>query len=195
MASEKTEKVVAAAATVFLRHGYKKVTMSDLAEAANLSRPALYLVFQSKEAIFRAVLLQYFETAMAEVHAGMLPTLRVEQQLLYAFDIWCIRPFAMTLATPDTKDLLGSGYTYAEDIVARYFDAFETLLAKRMEPAIRSPGTSAISAKAVAHMLVNAAIGFKQVCDTTAALRDMIALLVSLTLRGLDADMASDARG
>ena len=192
MASEKIEKVVEAAATVFLRHGYKKVTMSDLAEAANMSRPALYLVFESKEAVFRAVLHRYFETTMAEVQAAMMPTMSVKQQLLYALDIWCIRPFAMTIATPDTKDLLGSGYAFAGDIVGRYFDVFETLLAKRMEPAIRRRDAAGISAQEVAHMLVNAAVGFKQVCDTAAALRDMITLLLTLTLRGLDVDEVTD---
>jgi len=46
----KREKVLEAALGVFLRYGYKRVTMNDIAEAARISRPALYLVFDSKDA-------------------------------------------------------------------------------------------------------------------------------------------------
>jgi len=51
----KREKVLTAALDVFLRYGYKRVTMNDIATAAGISRPALYLVFESKEEIFKGV--------------------------------------------------------------------------------------------------------------------------------------------
>jgi len=51
----KRNKVLAAALDVFLRYGYKRVTMNDIAEAAGISRPALYLVFESKEEIYKSV--------------------------------------------------------------------------------------------------------------------------------------------
>lgn len=187
MASQKTEKVVEAAAKVFLRLGYKKVTMGDLAEEAGMSRPALYLVFESKEAVFRAVLQRYFDTTMSEVLAGMLPSMSVKEQYIFALDVWCVRPFEMTLLNPDTKDLLGSGFAFADDIVNAYFTAFEALLAKRLEPAVRKLGHPDIFPHRVAHMIVSSAVGFKLACDSVGALREMIALLLTLTLAGLDA--------
>ena len=42
----KRDKVLAAARGIFLRYGFKRVTMNDIAEAASISRPALYLVFE-----------------------------------------------------------------------------------------------------------------------------------------------------
>jgi Bacterial regulatory proteins, tetR family len=55
MAREKTEHLIATARKVFLRYGYRRVTMGDLAESAQMSRPALYLVFPSNEQIFTEV--------------------------------------------------------------------------------------------------------------------------------------------
>jgi AcrR family transcriptional regulator len=51
----KRDKILAAALDVFVRYGYKRVTMNDIAAAAGISRPALYLVFESKEDIFKGV--------------------------------------------------------------------------------------------------------------------------------------------
>ena len=36
----KRDKVLTAALDIFLRYGYKRVTMNDIAEAASISRPA-----------------------------------------------------------------------------------------------------------------------------------------------------------
>src|SRR5258708_36742368 len=46
--------ILEAATPVFLRYGYKKTSMDDLARAAGLSRQGLYLHFENKEALFKA---------------------------------------------------------------------------------------------------------------------------------------------
>ena len=55
MGTEKEQKVLNAAWSVFMKYGYKRVTMGDIAEAAGISRPALYLIYNKKEDVFRAV--------------------------------------------------------------------------------------------------------------------------------------------
>ena len=40
---------------VFLAYGYSRVTMDDIARAAEMSRPALYLLFRNKAEIYRAI--------------------------------------------------------------------------------------------------------------------------------------------
>lgn len=185
MSSEKNERIVATALAVFSRHGYKKVTMSDLAEAAAMSRPALYLVFDSKEAVFRATLLRYFEATMAELQAEMPATKDVAQRVMFAMEVFCVRPFEMTITHPDTKDLLESGYAFANDIVTASFERFEALLARLLEPAMPGKGNAKVTAGQVAHLLVSGAIGFKQASSTAAELREMISLQLTLMLGGL----------
>ena len=67
MVEHKEAKVIAAATQVFMRYGYRRATMGDIAEAAGISRPALYLVFSSKEEILTAVLARVFTAALEEI--------------------------------------------------------------------------------------------------------------------------------
>ena len=56
MANEdKHERAVAAAAEQFMRYGFQRTTMADIARAAGMSRPALYLLFPGKEQAFEAL--------------------------------------------------------------------------------------------------------------------------------------------
>jgi AcrR family transcriptional regulator len=55
------------ARAVFLRYGYKRVTMSDIAEAAGMSRAALYVGFKSKEDVFVGVFDQWVDQTIAEI--------------------------------------------------------------------------------------------------------------------------------
>lgn len=70
---DKRIAVLDAAATVFLRYGYRKTSMDDVAAAAGLSRQALYLRFDNKDELFRAavqhVLARSLEAARAALHA------------------------------------------------------------------------------------------------------------------------------
>lgn len=50
---EKRDAVYEAAAEVFSQYGFRRTSMNDIAEAAGISRPALYLMFQNKEDLFR----------------------------------------------------------------------------------------------------------------------------------------------
>jgi AcrR family transcriptional regulator len=50
---EKLEKVFDAASSVFSQYGFRRTSMNDVAQAAGISRPALYLMFENKEDLFR----------------------------------------------------------------------------------------------------------------------------------------------
>ena len=79
-------------AQLLLRHGYNKVTMSDVADAVGLNRRLVYLLFPSKDALIKALLLRevnsYAETwkrylesdplggTVASVYRGLLATLK-----------------------------------------------------------------------------------------------------------------------
>src|SRR5437763_17218899 len=48
------ERILDAAMEMFARYGYRRASMDQVAEAAGLTRQAVYHHFQSKEALFRA---------------------------------------------------------------------------------------------------------------------------------------------
>jgi len=53
---ERREAIVSGAAEAFVRHGYEATTLEDVAEAAGVSRALLYRHFDTKQAIYQAVL-------------------------------------------------------------------------------------------------------------------------------------------
>src|ERR1700712_1423351 len=59
------DRILDAAMLVFRRHGFRRSSMEQAAEAAGLTRQALYHHFNSKEALFRAVIERLHERALA----------------------------------------------------------------------------------------------------------------------------------
>src|SRR5204862_1648860 len=86
---------------LLLRHGYNKVTMSDVADAVGLNRRLVYLLFPSKDALIKALLLRelniyaevwnrYLESdplggTVASVYRGLLAALK-QVPLMTAMD-------------------------------------------------------------------------------------------------------------
>jgi AcrR family transcriptional regulator len=65
------DRILDAAMLVFRRHGFRRSSIEHAAEAAGLTRQALYHHFKSKEALFRAVIEQLHENALtAEIDAA-----------------------------------------------------------------------------------------------------------------------------
>ncbi len=62
--------ILNAAQSVFARHGFRQTAMSMVAEAADLSRQALYHHFASKEALFAALVDALHEAAFAAAKAA-----------------------------------------------------------------------------------------------------------------------------
>ncbi len=54
--AERREAIIRGAAEAFVEHGYEATSLEDVAEAAGISRALLYRHFDTKQAIYRAVL-------------------------------------------------------------------------------------------------------------------------------------------
>src|SRR6266404_9706796 len=61
--SPQREAILMAATATFLRYGFKKTSMDDVAQAAGVSRQGLYLYFETKDVLFREAL-QYLVSHM-----------------------------------------------------------------------------------------------------------------------------------
>src|ERR1700690_3195969 len=67
-----SDRILSAAENVFPRFGYRRASMSQIADEAGLTRQALYHHYASKETLFRAVVGQLHECAYeAEAEAGI----------------------------------------------------------------------------------------------------------------------------
>lgn len=184
MKDEKVEKILEAAKKIFLRFGFRRATMGEIAEAVDMSRPALYLVFPSKEEILKAVISAESQVALQEIQQN-LPNIETEKErLMFAFEVWSVRPFEMVQSFPDTRDLLESSYTVAGEVVTEAFAEFEKIVEGILEPLITSPNVT-LSPKQLAHILTSAIHGFKNAAGNVAELRQLFDDLITVILASI----------
>jgi AcrR family transcriptional regulator len=67
---ERRQQILNAALTVFRQKGYHATNVSDIAAQAGVSQGTIYWYFESKEALFTAALLWFFENFGAEAFAA-----------------------------------------------------------------------------------------------------------------------------
>jgi AcrR family transcriptional regulator len=117
-------RILDAAMLVFRRHGFRRSSIEQAADAAGLTRQALYHHFKSKEALFRAVIEQLHENALAaeiaaaqaaEKAGGSLADILVAQlagrlrQVIASFD-----------GSPHIEELFSEHLVQARDLYQKY---------------------------------------------------------------------------
>jgi len=178
--------IVAAAAGVFLRYGYKKTAMDDLARAAGLSRQGLYLHFPTKEAIFKEALLQLLATLRAASRAALAGNAEdLEDRLLGAFK--AVHCDALGQASAEhMSELLATSVQLIGPVV----DELEQGLVADVARALRSAGVAArwkpagLSAKDLAEHLYAASSGLKHRVATPAEYHEHMRVAVRIVCRG-----------
>jgi AcrR family transcriptional regulator len=98
--SARRAEILEAAKICFLRYGYGKTSLDDIAKQAGLSRPLLYRKFANKEAIFSAVydavFLAQFDKA---VPIAKGPGSK-RDRLLRMIEVVCVEPYSLILQAP-----------------------------------------------------------------------------------------------
>jgi AcrR family transcriptional regulator len=185
MRDAKKAKVLEAAQSVFLRYGYRRVTMGDIATAAGISRPALYLHFCNKENVFEAVLRAFTARTLDEVSAGLAAHTTAEERLRFAFEVWAVRPFGLLTATPDAKELIDCGFEFAREAIDEGSRAFEAELATILMPLCTQATGPSLAPGEIARILTRAVHGFKQTAASAEDLRAMVHGLLGMALASL----------
>lgn len=86
MADPRRAEILEAATAVFLRYGFKKTSMDEVARAAGMSRPGLYLHFPGKLELFTATVDHLIEGMLAKAQVPLNDaSLSLEDRLLAAF--------------------------------------------------------------------------------------------------------------
>lgn len=184
--SERRDSILEAATQVFLRYGFKKTSMEDLSRAAGLSRPGLYLHFSTKEALFKAAVLQLVERTRA---AAILPLTEVapelEPQLLLAFEALHGVAIGQERAA-HLSELMET----AERLVGPVVSEMEQGFASELARALRRAGVTerwkalGLSAKDLAEHLAAVSTGLKHRVQTRAEYREQLKVALKLVCRG-----------
>jgi AcrR family transcriptional regulator len=126
---------------VFRRHGFRRSSLEEVAEAAGLTRQALYHHFDSREALFRAVIAHVLEDAS---EAGLAAAAAAEARGESLADILADQiaaRFARFIAScdgsPHVEELFSEQLIQARDLYQDYAGRFDAQLAATIERARR----------------------------------------------------------
>lgn len=157
--------ILDAAFAVFAHHGFRKTSMLDIAEAAGMSRAALYLHFKNKEDVFRCASQRLHDEVMADVAVAMAADGPAMTRVVAALNTF----FAGLLGPVQTsiygRELFDANMALAGDITLAARGQIQSLIADALQQA-HAHGeidldASQASADALAELILTAADGFK----------------------------------
>jgi len=185
MTDEKLIRILRSATDVFLRYGYRRATMDDIAREVGMSRPALYLRYPGKEAILRAVMTSGYDGLFHEIAAGLAAQSSLTGRLRHIFEVWSVRTFEMVLRSPAAGELVNSSFSFAQDIADQANQRLAGVLAEVMRAAVARPDALKPTAEARARVIIAAAHGFKTTARTAEDMRSLVDDLVQMTVAGI----------
>ena len=136
-ASETTKRrseILAASLGVFVRFGFRKASLEEVARAAGISRQGLYLHFSSKDVLFRAAVELLLNSSLARAQAALTEAgTPIEARLLKAFEGLHGDYLDATFQTPHRIELMETSGRLVGDLVASQEAAFQRELAAAIE--------------------------------------------------------------
>lgn len=108
MRDQKVEAVRDAALTLFMDQGYHHVTMHDVAERLNVTKPALYNYFRSKEDILYSCWMSGYKQLLRRIETEILPSnngLARLRGLIRIYAETMTTTYGKSLALIDDRDL------------------------------------------------------------------------------------------
>ena len=185
---DRRRQVLDAALLVFGRYGFRKTSMDEVARAAGISRPGLYLHFTSKEMLFRATMRKALDDALAESSARLSEDdVPLPERIVAALDAWLGRYIETSIAA-DISDLLENSSAQLGPMFAEYGAAFDARLAQAI--AESSPEVVrdrlGITPADIAETLHVTGIGWKHRAATRSEFVTKMTAAVGLFCRGLE---------
>jgi AcrR family transcriptional regulator len=182
IAPTRQTEIIESAAAIFLRYGFKKTSMDDVAKAVGISRQALYLHFPNKEALFKAVVMHSVEAMRsAMITALTREDLHIENRLLNAFEAKSLK----VIGSENLDELLAT----ATKLLGPAVCEFEETLISEMARALRNTDVAArwkkagMSARDLAEHLCAVSDGIKRKVKTPAEYRDRMRIAVRLVCK------------
>jgi AcrR family transcriptional regulator len=142
------DRILDAAMQVFRRHGFQRSSIEQTAEAAGLTRQALYHHFESKQALFRAVIEHVHECALA---AELAATAAAEKagkglaDILIAGLTARMKEFIASFdGSPHVEEIFSEHLLQARDLYQKYAAGYAAQLTATIERVCRKQKLSLV---------------------------------------------------
>lgn len=186
------DAIITAAERVFVRSGFAKVKMADIAMEAGLAAGTLYNYFDSKERIFRTLIEQRGDDFLLQLEAaGQGDNARERLGTLIATVLGYIETYRSTFAL--FVELGGMaewsirrvGGPRSERLYLRYLQIAETIIQDGVHEGLLSDDTPVRDQVACLTGMINGVVR-EWLSEEKGALRDRVPLILSVYLRGLE---------
>jgi len=177
------DPLLAAAYQAFARHGFKRTTMADVAEAAGMSRPALYLRVSNKEALLHlvadALLAMSLDTARRAAAAPGSLAERAEAVLLAKLGL----TLDLARRSEHAAELLEQYHRVAPDSVDAYLEQLQVVLTG----VLTESGVDEQRCAALAASLIATVLGLEMALDRPDRARHLLHELTAAVAAALEA--------
>ena len=194
-ANARPDEVMDAALDLFMENGFAATRVGDIAKRAGLSKGAIYLYFDSKEAILKA-LIQRSIVPVVESSETLAQNMSGDPQMVIRMIVTLIadrmndpRIFAIPrLVIAEAGNFPELAQMYRNEVIERGFQALERLLKQGVEQGIFRPMNTRLAIRNIAgplvvHGLLSSA--FKLDSDTKVDPGDFVTSHLDILFNGL----------
>jgi AcrR family transcriptional regulator len=182
--ASKEVEIENSALKLFLRHGFRKVRMGDIAEACKISRPSLYAVFPNKETIFASIVHRYTRKNLALTEKALKTQTDSKARLECIFEVWVIEAYALAITSENAAELSRCAPTFAPEATALTWKTVECQIAETLRAESKKKRDPAVTE--LAHVLALAAKAAKSASESLPELRRLVQGLIGMTLASLE---------
>lgn len=158
-------RILEGALKVVLAYGFHRTTMDDIARAAEVSRPALYLQFRNKTDIYRAVAGCLFAKCLALSKEALSGEGSLVERLDRLLETALFGTLCEIEATPHGPEILDMKNSLAGDLIAQWREEMDSALEAAIAAEAERNGVDlaarGLTARAVAEVLLDAGEGMR----------------------------------
>jgi len=183
MTTTVADRIIIAAADLFMRYGFARTTMRDIAMAAGISRPTLYAHMASKEDAFEAAVLHLNALRLSEIAEHLTGASTLREKLVTVLRLWLVQVYELQRTVPDARDMDDLSLA----VVRKVYSDLQALVAGL----IAVEGNTALSASAadLARLLVFSVRGLGAAATSSEDFLSLIGLEVDLLCNALQGEL------
>ncbi len=185
----KSATIQNAAIGVFLDYGFKRTTMDDIAQAAGMSRPALYLVYKNKRDIFRACITSMQDVLDQRLNRIIEAKEPLESIVYAVLEAGIIEPFYLLAQTTHGSEIFDTKSDLANDLFEIWMRSLETAITTILHRASAENrldlGETDMEPEQIAALIVDGAEGIKLRMGDGDNIERKLKSLIGLILRPL----------
>jgi AcrR family transcriptional regulator len=182
----KHDAILDAAARLFLRHGFRKASMDEIARESGVSKPTLYAYFADKDALFAAVCDHVGEQMLSRARAALSGSSLVDR-VYGLLSAKFTATFELLRQSPHAQELMDTQHAAARARIDHTTARFEALLLGEIERASRSRelnlGALKLDKRSLVRALMQLGHGASYGADTVEEQRQHLQTLVRTVLR------------